>query len=147
MSSDLLIRSKLYSFCQTQSKVYNMSGSQHSILYRTYDWGIGNDFHSLFYFLSWSGFESYSISHLCNTGKNSFFDCSILNYFKNFSRHVFIEKSYQTFWSIYIDLDAQCVSSFTEVFLPFKHSFMLSRKFYIISNQQYVIHIYLSERL
>ena len=29
----------------------------------------------------------------------------------------------------------------------FKHSFMLSRKFYIISNQQYVIHIYLSEML
>ena len=47
MYSDLLIRSKLYSFAITQSKVYNRSGSQHSILYRTYDWGIGNDFHSL----------------------------------------------------------------------------------------------------
>ena len=64
----------------------------------------------------------------CNTGKNSFFDCSILNYYKILSRYVFIEKSYQASWSIYIDLDAQYVSSFTEVFLwktPFKYSFML----------------------
>ena len=64
----------------------------------------------------------------CNTGKNSFFDCSILNYFKILSRYVLIEKTYQASWSISIDLDAQYVSSFTEVFLwktPFKHSFML----------------------
>ena len=68
----------------------------------------------------------------CNTGKNSFFDCSILNYFKILSRYVLIEKNYQASWSISIDLDAQYVSSFTQVFLwktPFKHSFMLSRKF------------------
>ena len=54
-------------------------------------------------------------------------------------------KSYQASWSILIDLDAQYVSSFTEVFIwktPFKYSFMLSRKFYIIFDQQYVIHIY-----
>ena len=66
----------------------------------------------------------------CNTGKNSFFDCSILNYFKNLSRYVLIGKTYQASWSISIDLDAQYVSSFTEVFLwktPFKYSFMLSR--------------------
>ena len=66
----------------------------------------------------------------CNTGKNSFFDCSILNYFKILSRYVLIEKTYQASWSISIDLDAQYVSSFTEVFLwktPFKHSFMLCR--------------------
>ena len=39
-------------------------------------------------------------------------------------------KTYQASWSISIDLDAQYVSSFTEVFLwktPFKHSFMLCR--------------------
>ena len=64
MSSDLLIRSKIVFLCQTQSKVYNRSGTQHSILYRTYDWGIGNDFSFSFYFLPWSGFESYSTSHL-----------------------------------------------------------------------------------
>ena len=29
----------------------------------------------------------------CNTGKNSFFDCSILNYFKILSRYVLIEKN------------------------------------------------------
>ena len=65
----------------------------HSILYRTYDWGIGNDFHSLFYFLPWSGFESLLNFIPCNTGKNSFFDCSILNYFKILSRYVLIKKS------------------------------------------------------
>ena len=59
----------------------------------------------------------YSISHLCNTGKNFFFDCSILNYFKILTRYVLIEKTYQASWSISIDLDAQYVSSFTEVFL------------------------------
>ena len=58
----------------------------------------------------------------CNTGKNSFFDCSILNYFKILSRYVLIEKTYQASWSISIDLDAQYVSSFTEVFL-LKNSF------------------------
>ena len=66
----------------------------------------------------------------CNTSKNSFFDYSILNYFKILSRYVLIEKSYQASWSISIDLDAQYLSSFTEVFLrktPFKHSFMLCR--------------------
>ena len=40
----------------------------------------------------------------CNTGKNSFFDRSILNYFKILSRYVLIEKTYQTSWSISIDL-------------------------------------------
>ena len=116
--------------CQTHGKVHNRTGTQHNILYRTYDWGIGNDFSFSFYFLLWSGFESYSISYLCNTGKNSFFDCSILNYFKILLRYVLIEKTYQASWSISIDLDAQYVSSFTEVFLwktPFKHSFMLCR--------------------
>ena len=85
-----------------------------------------------------------------NTGTNSFFDYSILNYFKILSRYVLIEKSYQASWSISIDLDAQYVSSFTKVFLwktPFKYSFMLSKKLYIISDQQYVVHIYLSEML
>ena len=57
----------------------------------------------------------------CNTGKNSFFGCSILNYFKILSRYVLIEKTYQASWSISIDLDAQYVSSFTEV--PLKNSF------------------------
>ena len=108
--------------CQTHGEVHNRSDTQHSILHRTYDWGIGNDFHSLFYFLPWSWFESYSISHLCNTGKNSFFDCSILNYFKILTRYVLIEKTYQASWSISIDFDAQYVSSFTEVFL-WKNSF------------------------
>src|SRR3954471_23846038 len=52
----------------------------------------------------------------CNTGKNSFFDCSILNYFKILSRYVLIEKTYQASSSISIDLDAQYVSTFTRSF-------------------------------
>ena len=39
--------------CQTHGKVHNRSGIQHGILYRTYGWGIGNDFHSLSIF--WHG--------------------------------------------------------------------------------------------
>ena len=77
--------------CQTYGEVHNRSGTQHSILYRTYDWGIGNDFSFSFYFLSWSGFESLLNFTPCNTGNNSFFECSILNYFKILSRHVLIE--------------------------------------------------------
>ena len=103
-------------------------------------------------FLSSAVVEFWVLLNLtpCNTGKNSFFDYSILNYFKILLRYVLIEKTYQASWSISIDLDAQYVSSFTEVFLwktPFKYSSMLSRKFYIIFDQQYVIHIYLSEML
>ena len=86
----------------------------------------------------------------CNTGKNSFFDYSILNYFKILSRYVLIEKTYQVSWSISIDLDAQYVSIFIQVFLwknTLQTTIYAFQKFYIISNQQYVIHIYLSEML
>ena len=79
----------------------------------------------------------------CNIGKN-FFDWSILNYFKILSRYVLIEKTYQASWSISIDLDAQYISSFTEVFhwkIIIQLSFYAIQKFYIIYNQQYVIHI------
>ena len=103
--------------CQTHGKVHNRFGTQHSILYRTYDWGIGNDFSFSFYFLLWSAFESLVNFIPCNTSKKSLFDCSILNYFKILSRYVLIEKTYQASWSMFIDLDAQYVSSFTEVFL------------------------------
>ena len=53
-------------------------------------------------------------------------------------------KSYQASWSISIDLYAQYVSSFTEVFqwkIIIQVSFYAIQKFYIFSNQQYVIHI------
>ena len=40
-------RSLLYSLAKLSGRVYNRSGTQHGILYRTYGWGIGNDFHSL----------------------------------------------------------------------------------------------------
>ena len=84
-------RSLLYSLARILLRKYNRSGTQHSILYRTYDWGIGNDFSFSFYFLLWSGFESLLNFTPCNTGKNSFFDFFILNYFKILSRYVLIE--------------------------------------------------------
>ena len=40
-------RSLLYSLAKLSGRVYNRSGTQHGILYITYGWGIGNDFHSL----------------------------------------------------------------------------------------------------
>ena len=83
----------------------------------------------LFLFSAVVGFWVFINFTPCNTHKNSF-DCSILNYFKNLSRYVLIEKNYQASWSISIDLDAQYVSSFTEFFLwktCFKYPFMLSR--------------------
>ena len=49
--------------------------------------------HSLSIFLPWSGFESLPNFTPCNTGKNSFFDCSILNYFKILSRYALLGKS------------------------------------------------------
>ena len=39
-------RSLLYSLAKLSGRVCNRSGTQHGILYRTYGWGIGNDFHS-----------------------------------------------------------------------------------------------------
>ena len=59
----------------------------------------------------------------CNIGKNSFFDCSILNYFKILLWYVLIEKTYQASWSISIDLDAQYESSFYWGLFLLKNSF------------------------
>ena len=57
-------RSLLYSLCQTQCRVYNRSGTQHGILYRTYGWGLGNDFHSLSIFCRGRALSLTQISHL-----------------------------------------------------------------------------------
>ena len=81
----------------THGEVHNRSGTQHGILYRTYDWGIGDDFSFSFYFLPWSGFECLLNFIPCNRGKNSFFDCSILNTFKIMSRYVLIWKYHLAF--------------------------------------------------
>ena len=92
--------------CQTHGEVHNRSGTQHSILYRTYDWGMGKDFSFSFYFLLWSGFESLLDFTPCNIGKNSF-DYSFFKFFKNLSRYVLVEKIYQASCFISIDLDSQ----------------------------------------
>ena len=57
-------RSLLYSLAKLSGRVYNRSGTQHGILYRTYGWGVGNDFHSLSIFCHGRALSLYSISHL-----------------------------------------------------------------------------------
>ena len=79
--------------------------------------------------MPWSGFESYSISHLVTQARTLLwlFHFELLQNLVKVCTHW---KTYQASWSISIDLDAQYVSIFTEVFLwktPFKHSFMLCR--------------------
>ena len=128
---------------------YTIGLVQHSILYRTYGWGIGNDFHS-FSILCRGRVLSLTQLHTLQLRKELLLWLIHFELLQNLIKVCTHRKSYQASWSISIDRDAQYVSSFTEVFLwktRFKHSFMLSRKFYIISDQQYVIHIYLSERL
>ena len=104
-------------------------GAVHSIAYcRAYVLSIGDDLSPFSLFCHGRALSLNFIPY--NSGKNSFFDWSILNTFKIMSRYVLIWKTYQAYWSTSIDLDAQYVSSFTEVILwktPFKHSFMLCR--------------------
>ena len=103
------------------------SGAVHNVAYyRAYVWSIGDDHRPCSLFCRGRALTLNFIPY--NSGKNFFFDWSILNSFKILSRYVLIEKTYQASWSISIDLDAQYVSSFTEVLLwknPFKQSFML----------------------
>ena len=135
--------------CQTQGRVYNRSGTHHGILYRTYGWGIGNEFHSLSLFCR-GRVLSLNQLHTLQHRQELLLWLFHFELLQNLVKVCTNWKSYQVTWSISIDLDAQYVSSVNEVFLwktPFKHFFMLSRKFYIISDQQYVIHLYLSERL
>jgi hypothetical protein len=121
------IRSKLYSLEKLRAR-YTIC-LVHSILYRTYDWGIGNDLSFSFYFLPWLGLESCSISHLATKARTPSLTVPFWTTSKS-CQGMYSLKTYQVSWSISIDLDAQYVSSFTEVFLwktPFKHSFMLCR--------------------
>ena len=68
--------------CETHGKVHNRSGTQHNIL-------------SFFIFFAVVEFRVLLNFIPYNSGKNSFFDCSILNYFKILSRYVLIEITYQ----------------------------------------------------
>ena len=133
---------------QTHGKAHNRSSTHHDILYRTYGWGIGNEFHSLSIFCRGRVLTLTQL-HTLQLRQELLLWPIHFELLQNLIKVCTHRKSYQASWSIFIDHDAQYVS-FTEVFLwktPFKHSFMLSRKSYIISDQQYVIHIYLSERL
>ena len=115
-------RSLLYSFAKYKER-YTI-GLVHSILYRTYDWGIGNDFHSLFYFLPWSGFESLLNFTPLQHRQELFLWLFHFELFQNLDKVCTYWKTYQASWSISIDLDAQYVSSFAEVFL-LKNSFQI----------------------
>ena len=66
----------------------------------------------------------------CNTGKNSFFDCSILNYFKILSRYVLIKNLSSVLIYLYRSWFSICKQLHQGLFFwktPFKHSFMLCR--------------------
>ena len=82
-----------YPLAKLMARYTKRFGTQHSILYRTYDWGIGNDFFILFLFSAVVRFLSLYSTSPCNTGKNPFLDSSILNFFNILSRYVLIEKS------------------------------------------------------
>ena len=105
------------------------SGAVHNIAYyRAYVWSIGDGLRPLSLFCRGRALTLNFIPY--NSGKNSFFDWSILNTFKILSRYVLIWKYHLAFWSILIDLDAQCSSSLIQVFYwktPFKQPYMLSR--------------------
>ena len=93
--------------CQTYDEVYNRSGTQHSILYRTYDWGIRNDFSLSFYFLPWSGFESYSTSHLATQARTLSLTVPFWTISKTCQGMYSLEKLIKRpDLSLYIDLDA-----------------------------------------
>ena len=126
------------------------SGAVHSIAYyRAYVWSIGDDLRPFSLFCCGQVLSLTQYSHLVTQPRTP----SLLIYFELFQNHVkvcVLWKYHRASWSISIDLDAQYVSSFYPG-LPLKNSFQTTlyafQKFYIISDQQYVIHIYLSEML
>ena len=74
-------------------------------------------FHSVSIFYCGWVLSLYSTSHLATQARTLSLTVPFWTTSKNLSRYVLIEKIYQASWSISIDLDAQYVSSFTEVFL------------------------------
>ena len=85
---------------------------------------------SFLFLLPWSSFESYSTSHLTTQVRTPSLTDLFWTPSKSCQRCVFFWKYHQASWSICIDLDAQYVSSFIQVFLwktHFKQPFMLSR--------------------
>ena len=103
-----------------------------SIAYcRAYVWSIGDDLRPFSLFCCGQVLSLTQYSHLVTQPRTP----SLLIYFELFQNHVkvcVLWKYHQASWSISIDLDAQCVSSFIQVFLwktPFKQPFMLSRNF------------------
>ena len=102
MSSDLLIRSKLYSFAKLIAR--HTIGLVYSIAYfiEPITEAQGMTFHSLSIFCRGRALSLYSISHLVTQARTLFFHCSILNYFKILLRYVLIVKTYQASRSRYI---------------------------------------------
>ena len=87
-------RSPLYPLAR--HVVRHTSGAVHSITYyRAYVWSIGDDLRPFSLFCHGRALTLNFIPY--NSGKNSFFDWSILNTFKITSRHVLIWKYYYGF--------------------------------------------------
>ena len=99
----------------THGKAHFRCSTQHSILWslRLKHRGRPSSFLSI---LPWSGLESYSILTPYNTAKNSFFADLFWTPSKSCHGAYSFESTIKRFWSILIDLDAQCSSSLIQVF-------------------------------
>ena len=115
--------------CQTCGKAHIRCGTQHGIPYGAYDKSIGDDLRPSSFFCCG---QSLSLTQL-HTLQLRQEPLLWLIYFELLQKHVKVcalWKYHQASWSISIDLDAQYVSSFIQVFLwksLFKQPFMLSR--------------------
>ena len=125
------------------------SGAVHIIAYyRAYVWSIGDDLRPFSLFCRGRALTLNFIPY--NSGKNSFFDWSILNTFKIMWRYVLIWKYHLAFL---IYPHRSWCSMFKQLIPGFllKNTFQITlyafQKFYIISDQQYVNNIYSSEIL
>ena len=74
-------------------------------------------FHSLSIFCHGRVLSLYSTSHLATQARTPSLTVPFWTISKIYQGMYSLKNFYQASWSIYIDLDAQCVSSFTEVFL------------------------------
>ena len=125
------------------------SGAVHNIAYyRAYVWSIGDDLRPFSLFCHGRALSLNFVPYI--SGKNSFFDWSILNTFKIMSRYVLIWKyhlavliyPHKSWCSMFKQLNPGSLLKNT-----FQTTLYAFQNFYIISDQQYVNNIYSSEIL
>ena len=122
----------------------------HSIAYyRAYVWSIGDDLRPFSLFCRCQVLSLTQYSHLVTQPRTP----SLLIYFELFQNHVKVCCLLKVSSGVLIYLYGSWCPICKQLYpgLPLKNSFQTTlyafQKFYIISDQQYVIHIYLSEML